>query len=120
MGLLNLRKRLKRRKPEFKRQELHAQKMLKRTWRKPRGKHSKLRKHERARGRLPSPGYSSPKAVKGKDPLGFKPVRVFRPEDLENIDPKEERAIIAAGVGRKKRFEISRKAEELKVKLKNR
>jgi large subunit ribosomal protein L32e len=119
MGLLNIRRRLKRRKPEFKRQEISFQKMLKRKWRHPRGKHSKLRKHEWARGRLPSPGYGSPQAVRGLDRLGYRPVRVFRPEDLSDINAKDERAQIASGVGKKKRLEILKKAEEMKIKVSN-
>jgi len=119
MGLLNLRKRQKRRKPEFKRQELNVQKMLKRKWRRPKGKHSKMRKHEKARGSLPGPGYGSPREVRGLDRLGYRPVRVFRPEDLEAVNRKEERAQIAAGVGKRKRMEILRKAKEMKIKLSN-
>jgi len=116
---LNLRKKLKKRKPEFKRQEIHVQKILKRKWRRPRGKHSKLRMHEKARGRRPSPGYGSPRAARGLDPLGYRLVRVFRPEDLDVINKKEERALIGSAIGRKKRFEILKKAEEMNIKLKN-
>ena len=119
MGLLNIRKKQKKRKPEFKRQEYGIQKLLKRKWRHPRGKHSKLRKHERARGSLPSTGYGSPSEVRGLDRLGYRPVRVFRPEDLDNINKKTERAQIAATVGRKKRFDIVKKAEDMKIKVSN-
>jgi len=119
MGLLNIRKKQKKRKPEFKRQEISVQKILKRKWRAPKGKHSKLRKHIKARGSHPSPGYGSPRAVRGLDPLGYKLVRVFRPEDLDGINKKEERALIASTVGRKKRFDILKRAEELNIKVKN-
>jgi len=116
---LNLRKKMKKKRPEFKRQEIHVQKILKKKWRRPRGKHSKLRKHVKARGRRPGPGYGSPRAARGLDPLGYRLVRVFRPDDLDVINRKEERALIASTVGRKKRFEILKKAEKMNIKVKN-
>ena len=116
---VNLRKKQKKRKPEFKRQEIHVQKILKRKWRRPRGKHSKLRKHISARGSHPSPGDGSPRAARGLDRLGYRPVRVSRPDDLEKINRKEERVVIAASVGRRKRFEILKKAEDMNIKIAN-
>ncbi len=120
MGTLNLRKKLKKRKPEFKRQELHVKKSLKRTWRSPRGKQSKLRRHKKSRGSHPGPGYGSPRAARGLDALGYRLVRVFRIEDLDKIrEPKEERVVIAASVGRKKRLDIIKAAEGKGIKVKN-
>ena len=41
--LLELRKRIKRKKPEFIRQDAHKKKSLESKWRKPKGLHSKMR-----------------------------------------------------------------------------
>ena len=116
-SLLKSKIRKARKTPRFKRQELWAQATLKDTWRRPKGRHSKMRKHERGRGRLPKPGYGSPASLRGLDRQGFLPVRVFNPSDLERLNPGKEKAVIASAVGRKKRLEILRKAEELKVKV---
>jgi large subunit ribosomal protein L32e len=118
-SLLKSKIRKARKTPRFKRQELWAQATLKDTWRKPKGRHSKMRKQERGRGRLPKPGYGSPAAVKGLNKQGFREIRVFNPSQLERLDKQKESALIASTVGRKKRLEILRKAEELGVTVSN-
>jgi len=118
-ALLKMKMRANRKKPRFKRQELWAQATLKDTWRKPKGRHSKMRKHERGRGRLPKPGYGSPAAMRGLDRQGFLPVRVFNPKELEKLNPEKDKAVIASVVGRKKRLEILKKAEEKGIAVAN-
>ena len=118
-SLLKIKIRAKRKAPRFKRQELWAQKTLKDKWRRPRGKQSKMRKQQRGRGRIPKPGYGSPAAVRGLNKQGFREVRIFNPQDLGSLNREKEAAIIASGVGRKKRLEILRKAEELGVAVSN-
>jgi len=118
-SLLKSKIRKARKTPRFRRQELWAQATLKHTWRRPRGKHSKMRKQERGRGRIPKPGYGSPAAVRGLSRQGFLRVRVFNPSDLKMLNPAKEKAVIASTVGRKKRLEILRKAEELGVAVSN-
>jgi large subunit ribosomal protein L32e len=117
--LLSVRKKKKAKKPAFMRQEGYRHKRLGDSWRRPRGRHSKLRKGEKARGRKPSVGYSSPRAVKGLTAEGKKPVHVSNRADLEKLDPKREVAVIKAGVGKKKRMEIAREAEEKKIEVLN-
>ena len=113
---LKIRKKIKGRKPDFKRQEGYRHVRLKDSWRKPRGRHSKLRMREKARGRHPSPGYSSPKAARGLNRQGFREIRVFNADELGKINTEEEIAVIAGGVGKKKRLEIRKMAEKLGVK----
>jgi len=117
--MLKIRKKIKKKKPEFKRQEYSRKKSLDRKWRKPRGLHSKLRKHEKARGALPKPGYGSPSAVRGLSRDGYREVLVRNPGDLVKMDPKEDVAIIAGGVGKKKRLEIMESAEKKNIKVGN-
>ena len=116
---LKVRKRVKKAKPAFARQESYRHARLSDSWRRPRGRHSKKRKMEKARGALPSIGYSSPRAVRGLDRFGYREVRVSSPKDIEKIDPREEVAVISGTVGKKKRSEIVRHAEEKKVRIKN-
>jgi large subunit ribosomal protein L32e len=117
--LLNVRKKKKSGKPDFIRQEGYRHVKLKAKWRRPRGRHSKLRKGEKARGKKPSAGYSSPKSVKGLTTEGLTRVYVSNREELANVDPKTDLVVIRAGVGRKKRMEIAAEAERLKVKVQN-
>ncbi len=116
---LNMRKRIKKAKPKFKRQELGRQPLLKDTWRRPRGRHSKLRVGEKARGKKPSIGYGSPKNVRGLNRQGYKEILVSNIKELEDINPKEEMIIISGKVGRKKRFEILETATKMGIKVSN-
>lgn len=117
--LLRIRRVMKRKKPDFLRQNWFKFPKLGEKWRRPKGRHSKLRKHEKERGALPSPGYRSPKAVRGLHPSGLKEVRVFNVNDLENLDPKKHAIRIAAQVGKKKRMEIIKEAEKLGIRVLN-
>ncbi len=108
-----------RKKPKFKRWMSQAYKRIKEAWRRPKGLHSKLRKRIKSKGKIPSPGYGAPKNLKYLHPSGFKEILVHNVKELERIDPKKEAARIAHTVGKKKRKEILKKAEELKIKVLN-
>ena len=116
---LRNRKTIKAKKPKFKRQEGYRHAKLKDAWRRPRGKQSKLRKREKARGSLPGVGYRSPRDVRGLNRLGYREVLINTPGELESLNPSEEMAVIAGAVGKKKREEIIRVAAEKKVNVVN-
>jgi len=116
---LRLRRKIKRKKPAFIRQEGSKHVKLGTSWRRPRGKHSKLRRQKKARGRHPGPGYGSPRSVRGLTRSGLEAVRIFRPSDLDGMNPKTEGALIAGSVGRAKREAIASKAKEMGIKLLN-
>lgn len=109
--------RLRKKRPEFRRQEYFKQKKLERTWRRPKGRKSKARMNEQSRGPHPSPGYSSPKALRGLNRQGLREVRVFNPAQLDPLT--SEAVVIASTVGRKKRLEILKKAGEKGLKVSN-
>ncbi|WP_088336245.1 50S ribosomal protein L32e [Methanopyrus sp. KOL6] len=117
--LLKLREELKRKKPKFRRQEWHRYKRLGEKWRRPKGRHSKMRRKLKNRPKMPNPGYGSPKKVRGLHPSGYEEVLVYNPKDLEKIDPKRQAARIASRVGKRKRQEILDKAEELGIVVLN-
>ena len=119
LSLLRKRLKMKKRKPAFNRQEGYRFDRLKDTWRKPRGRHSKLREHRKARGRLPDPGYGSPKAVRGLTKDGYRRVTVSNKADLQKLDKGKDAAVIASAVGSKKRMEIILEAEKTGVKVLN-
>ncbi|WP_456482250.1 50S ribosomal protein L32e [Methanopyrus sp.] len=117
--LLKLREELKRKKPKFRRQEWHRYKRLGEKWRRPKGRHSKMRRKLKSKPKMPNPGYGSPKKVRGLHPSGYEEVLVYNPKDLEKIDPKRQAARIASRVGKRKRQEILKKAEELGIVVLN-
>jgi large subunit ribosomal protein L32e len=116
---LRARKTLKSKKPAFKRQEGWRHAKLKDAWRKPKGRHSKQRKGEKARGKTVRIGYGSPSEVKGLNRLGYREVRVHGPGDIEGLDPREEMVVIASSVGRKKREELLKIAAEKNLHVAN-
>ena len=117
--LLRIRRKAKKKMPDFWRQEGYRYKRLKEGWRRPRGRHSKLRKSESARGRKPGTGYMSPAAVRGLTGQGLEAVLVSNKKDLLKMDPKTQAAVIRSTVGKKKRLEIISEAEKREISLLN-
>lgn len=85
----------------------------------PKGVHSKLKRREKSKGKLPSPGYGKPKELRYLHASGFKEILISNSKDLEKIDSKIQVARISHSVGKKNRSEILKKAEELKIKVLN-
>jgi len=117
--LLELRKKIKSKKPDFVRYESWRYKRVKPNWRKPKGIDSKVREKRKGWIKMPDVGYRSPKVVRGLHPSGFEEVLVYRPEDLEKLDPTKHAVRIAHTVGTRKRLTILEKAEELELVVLN-
>ena len=68
---------------------------------------------------MPSPGYKSPRIVRGLHALGLIMVRVFSVNDVKKIKKESEGIVIPKSVGMKKRLEILRKSKEFDIKILN-
>ncbi len=111
----------RKKKPWFRRQQWwQYAKLRHKGWRRPRGVHSKMRRHFGYRPPVVRIGYSSPRKVRGLHPSGFKEVLVYNASQLAEIDASREAIRIAHSVGRKKRMEIIEKADEMGIKVLNR
>jgi large subunit ribosomal protein L32e len=117
---IKLAKKIRRRKPVFRRQEWFRYKRLEEKWRRPRGHHSKLRLHKQYRPPHPSIGYRSPKETRGLHPSGFKEVLINNPDQLASIDPSKEAIRVSARLGGKKRALIEAEATKKRIKILNR
>ena len=117
--LLEVRKELKERKPVFIRQDNPKRRKLNYKWRKPKGIHSKIRHKFKGRRKMPSPGYKSPREVKGLHFSGLKIINVSSVDNLTVIKKENEGIIVAKNVGMKKQLEILKKAKELDIKVLN-
>ena len=116
-SLVELKNRIKAKKPEFIRQDTNIRPRVKGGWRKPKGIHSKMRHNRRGKRKLPSPGYGSPAKVRGFHQSGLKPVLV---ENEEQVPSDKEYGIIVSGrTGMKKKAEIIKKANEKGIKVLN-
>ncbi len=115
--LLDLRNKIKNKKPSFLRQDAHRIKKLKKKWRRPSGRHSKMRLNLRGYRKQVSVGYGSPKKVKFLNKDGLKEIVVNNLRDLETV--KEGVVCIGSKVGLKKKIELLNKIKELKLKVVN-
>lgn len=117
--LLNVRKKQKSKKPEFKQTDSHKKKKLADYWRRPDGIHNKTRYALKGKTPLVEAGYGSPAAVRGLHPSGFEEVLVRTPKDIEALEVGRQAARIARTVGSRKRAIIEKKAAELGLKILN-
>ena len=117
--LLEIRRKMKARKPEFIRQDYHKKPGLKRKWRKAKGLHSKLRLNKRGKFKKVSKGYRSPREVRGLHKTGLEEIRVDNIKQLDGLDHKKQGVIISSTAGKKNRVEILKKAKELNFKVLN-
>lgn len=104
--LLELRNKLKKKKPEFVRQDAHKIKRLKKKWRKPKGLHSKMRHGFRGYRRCVQVGWGSPAKVKGLHKSGMKMRVVHSIKDMIGIDNAKEGIIISRKLGLRKKLQV--------------
>lgn len=120
--LIELRKKLKGKKPKFIRKDSFKKLKIgksmkkKRKWRRPRGRHSKIREKRKSYMRQPSIGWSFPKKIRGTIE-GFKPVVIHNVNDLDLL--KENEVAIIGKIGKKKKIEIVNAAIAKNIKLIN-
>ncbi len=116
--LLELRNKLKKKKPKFVRHDVHK-KRLEKKWVRPRGLHNKARLKKRGHIKPVSVGYCSPKAVRGLSRDGLKVRIIKNGKELESVDIKNEGIIIAKGVGLRKKLPLLKKAKEKGISVFN-
>ena len=116
---LQLRERVKKKKPDFVRPESWRYKRLSESWRRPRGLDNKMRRKIKGWPPTVNVGYRGPKATRGLHPSGYKEVLVYNTDDLKKIDPKTQAARIAHTVGKRKRARILAEARKKKITILN-
>lgn len=109
---LEIRKKLKAKKPTFLRTDSNRKK-YKNKWRKPRGLQNKRRLNFAGHQKNPSQGYRSPKEVRGLHRTGMEIIKISNLKDLQTVDPKKNILEISATVGTKNKVKI---LEECKLK----
>jgi large subunit ribosomal protein L32e len=117
--LLEARKKIADRRPEFVRQESWRYDRLAENWRKPKGKDNKMRKQVSGVPRIVKIGYRGPKRARGLHPSGYTDNIVFNINDLAKLDSTKDAARLAHTVGTRKRMELIAKAESMHIKILN-
>jgi large subunit ribosomal protein L32e len=109
--LLALRRRHKRNKPEFVRQEGWRYVRLEGSWRRPRGKDSKMRLGVKGWPKKVRAGYGSPKITRGLHPSGLKQILIASKRDLDEAGPPEGKILVLSSkLGRKLREALAKEA----------
>jgi large subunit ribosomal protein L32e len=117
--LMEIRKKMNKKRPSFRRVESWRYVRVKDSWRKARGIDSQTRKKTKTGVKSPSVGYRSPKKVRGLHPSGYEEVRVISIRDLENLIPHKHAIKISAKLGAKKRIELVDYAQKRNFKILN-
>lgn len=116
--LLEIRKKIKSRKPEFIQQDYHKKRRLSKKWKRPTGLQSKMRHQFRGYNRRVKQGWRSPIEIRGYHGKGVEPILVNNVSDLNSVK-HDQGVVIASNVGLKKRLDIVKKAQELKLIILN-
>lgn len=119
MRLLRIAQAKKKRMPKFRHEQAHRWKRVSNSWRRTRGIDSATREKKKGRIAMVSSGYRTPKAVRNLHPSLYREVHVYRPADLEGLDPEMHAVKIGGAVGARKRQEILALAEEKQIMVLN-
>jgi len=107
------------RRPRFVREESWRYKRVKESWRSPRGKTSRVRRSKKGWPPVVKIGYSHPRATRGIHPSGLREIMIWRPADLQSIDPRNQVGRIAHTVGENKRVQIIEEARKKDIRILN-
>jgi len=117
---LKLRKKIKSKKPDYFREDYHKKKAVdKKSWRSPRGRHSKMRHGFQGHRSTLEVGYGSPREVKYLHRSGLMPVVVCTIAELSVLDKSKQAAVISRRAGTRKKVDLVNKAKEMDVKIIN-
>jgi large subunit ribosomal protein L32e len=117
--LLKLRAEISKRRPRFPRNKSgHRQLLRKSGWRKPSGHNTKLRLHRGSRLPIVTDGFRGPVEVRGLHKSGKNMVLVHNMSQLLSLKPAED-AVIIADIGKRKKYDLIKKASELNFMITN-
>lgn len=113
----------KRKKPKFLRTDWHKKIRLgkgvkkNQKWHGAKGRQNKLRLNRKGRMQRPKVGWGAPKGIRNLI-LGIRAIRVENVKEIEAV--KKGQGIIIGKVGKKKRLDMIKKANEMKIVILNR
>ncbi len=117
--LIELRKKINKKRPSFRRVESWRYKRVKDSWRKARGIDSRTRIKSKSGVKSPSAGYRGPKKVRGLHPSGYEEVRVNNINDLKDLNNKKHAIKVSTNLGVKKRINVIDYAQSRGFKVLN-
>jgi large subunit ribosomal protein L32e len=117
--MIELRKKIKKKRPSFRRVESWRYVRVKDSWRKARGIDSRTRIKSKSGVKSPSVGYRGPKKVRGLHPSGYEEVRVHNINDMKGLNNKKHAIKVSTKLGVKKRISVVDYAQSRGFKVLN-
>jgi len=118
--LLKIKNTLAKKRPKFLRQDYHHRMRVEDDlWRRPRGRHSKMRERRAGKRKRVEIGYRGPAEVRGLHFTGLEIVNVETLAQLSKINAKEQTAVLSGNLGDRKRYQLVKVAAEKNIKLLN-
>ena len=117
--LLALRRKAKKRKPNFVVKASHFSARIKPRWRRPIGRHSPIRQMIRGKPALVRIGYGSPREVRHLHRSGLRMALVHTAQELEAVKADKQGVIISGKLGGRKRLALLRQAQAGKITVFN-
>lgn len=110
--LMDVKKKLSRKRPDFIREGSQNSVRAGKKWRKPRGLHSKMRHQFAGHRKRVKSGYMGPALVRGLDNKGFKLVNVNNLRELNLLDPKLHKIVLSSKIGVKNKILLLEQASQ--------
>lgn len=98
--------------------KLGKKRKSKQVWRSPKGRDNKMREKRKGYPKVVSIGYEKEKTVKGKID-GKEPITITKVSELNLVDGKNNKIAVIGRVGKKRKMEIAKKAQEKGIELAN-
>lgn len=117
MNNLKIRRRIQK-KRNYAARKGGLKKLSEKKWRRPFGRHSKIRLRRTGYAKHPSIGDCSPSDVRGLNQFGLREVRIHNPSQIDKVG-EGEAILIGSSVGKKKREEILSIARKKKIRVMN-
>jgi large subunit ribosomal protein L32e len=117
--MLEIKQRMNKKRPSFRRVESWRYKRVKDSWRKARGIDSQTRKKTKSGVKSPGAGYRTPKEIRGLHPSGYEEVRVFTINDIKSLNNRKHAIKVSGQLGAKKRIALIDYAQQRGFKILN-
>jgi len=117
--LIELRKKINKKRPSFRRVESWRYVRIKDSWRKARGIDSRTRIKSKSGVKSPSVGYRGPKKVRGLHPSGYEEVRVHNINEMKDLNNRKHAIKVSTNLGVKKRISVIDYAQSRGFKVLN-
>ena len=105
-SLMAKKRELNRKRPKFKRDGYGKRKRISSEWKRPTGRHNKMKDKKAGHRRMPMPGFRSNRLVRGLHYSGLMPILIKTLSDVARLDRKTQGAIVASSIGGRKKLLI--------------